>query len=107
MVLDKATTRYVSLMMTYSCNLNCTYCYEQFKSSHTMSVAMAKQQIAQVFDETIKQGKYEALELSFMGGEPLLEFEKLNCCQNGVGSKNREYLTSCSHQPMGHCSIRK
>lgn len=77
MVLDKATTRYVSLMMTYSCNLNCTYCYEQFKSSHTMSVAMAQKQIAQVFDDTIKQGKYKALELSFMGGEPLLEFEKI------------------------------
>lgn len=77
MVLDKATTRYVSLMLTYSCNLNCSYCYERFKSSSTMSIDMAKKQIVQVFNETLKQGKYKALEISFMGGEPLLEFEKI------------------------------
>lgn len=77
MVLDKATTRYVSLMLTYSCNLNCSYCYERFKSSSTMSIDMAKKQIVQIFNETLKQGKYKALEISFMGGEPLLEFEKI------------------------------
>ena len=42
-----------------------------------MSVDMAKKQIAQVFDETLKLGKYKALEISFMGDEPLLEFEKI------------------------------
>lgn len=77
MVLDKATTRYVSLMLTYSCNLNCTYCYEQFKSGRSMSIDMAKRQITQAFEETLKIDKYKALEISFMGGEPLLEFEKI------------------------------
>lgn len=77
MVLDKATTRYVSLMLTYSCNLKCSYCYEHFKSGKTMSVDMAKQEITHAFHETLTCGKYKALEISFMGGEPLLEFEKI------------------------------
>lgn len=77
MVLDKATTRYVSLMLTYSCNLNCSYCYERFKSGRTMSIDMAKTQIIHAFHETLNNKKYKALELSFMGGEPLLEFEKI------------------------------
>ena len=77
MVLDKATTRYVSLMLTYSCNLKCSYCYEHFKSDRTMSVEMAKEKISQAFQDTLNSGKYKALEISFMGGEPLLEFEKI------------------------------
>lgn len=77
MVLDKATTRYVSLMLTHRCNLNCSYCYEQFKSAKTMSIDVAKSQITKAFCETRADSRYKALELSFMGGEPLMEFENI------------------------------
>ena len=77
MVLDKATTRYVALMITHKCNLNCVYCYEKFKSTQTMDIDNAKKYIVNIFDETVRSGKYKALELSMMGGEPLLEFEKI------------------------------
>lgn len=77
MVFDKVSTRYVSLMLTHKCNLNCVYCYELFKSSATMDVDNAKQYIKQAFENTFTSGKYNALELSMMGGEPLLEFFKI------------------------------
>ena len=77
MVLDKATTRYVALMITHKCNLNCVYCYEKFKSTQTMDIDNAKKYIINIFDDTVRSGKYKALELSMMGGEPLLEFEKI------------------------------
>lgn len=77
MVLDKATTRYVSLMMTHACNLNCIYCYEHFKDSGRMDVNKAKGIIEKAFASTITSGLYKALELSFMGGEPLLEFDAI------------------------------
>lgn len=77
MVLDKVTTRYVSLMLTHKCNLNCTYCYENFKDSQVMDVCTAKYHIQNIFVETFNSGNYKALELGLMGGEPLLEFCKI------------------------------
>lgn len=77
MVLDKATTRYVALMITHKCNLNCVYCYEKFKSTQVMDVDDAKEYILKIFDDTVRTGRYKAVELSMMGGEPLLEFEKI------------------------------
>lgn len=77
MVLDKVTTRYVSLMLTHKCNLNCTYCYENFKDSQVMDVHTAKYHIQNILTETFNSGNYKALELGLMGGEPLLEFCKI------------------------------
>ena len=77
MVLDKVTTRYVSLMITHKCNLNCVYCYEHFKNSQVIDVDSAKLYIQKAFEDTAKSGKYKALELGLMGGEPLLEFYKI------------------------------
>ena len=51
MVLDKATTRYVALMITHKCNLNCVYCYEKFKSTQTMDIDNAKKYIVNIFEE--------------------------------------------------------
>lgn len=88
MVLDKAITRYVSLMLTYQCNLNCTYCYERFKSAKTMSIDVAKEAIIKAFNETKADNKYNALELSFMGGEPLMEFEKIRILSEWCWQQN-------------------
>lgn len=77
MVLDKVTTRYVSLMITHKCNLNCIYCYEHFKDSQVINVDSAKLYIQKAFENTQRKGVYKALELELMGGEPLLEFNKI------------------------------
>lgn len=42
-----------------------------------MSIDVAKSQITKAFCETSADSRYKALELSFMGGEPLVEFEKI------------------------------
>lgn len=88
MVLDKATTRYVSLMMTHACNLNCVYCYERFKDSGRMDVNKAKVIIEKAFASTVTSGRYKALELSFMGGEPLLEFYAIKELSEWVWSRD-------------------
>lgn len=76
MTIDKASTRYVALMITHQCNLQCTYCYERFKSSKSLSVKLAKQYIKKCFGETASSPKgYKMVEISFMGGEPLIEFD--------------------------------
>lgn len=64
-------------MVTHKCNLNCVYCYEQFKNSKVINIDNAKKYIAKAFDDAAQSRKYKALELSMMGGEPLLEFEKI------------------------------
>ena len=60
------------LLITYKCNLRCSYCYEPKVNGFKMDVPKAKQiikeQLALVVDD------YSSVEIDFMGGEPLLEF---------------------------------
>ena len=59
------------LTITESCNLNCIYCYESFKSPKIMSIDVAKESISNTFallNET------NTLVISFHGGEPLKVF---------------------------------
>ena len=71
-----AKTRQVMLTVTRHCNLNCRYCYENHKSNgRRMSVETAKRVLENEFEYASHDGVTEALDLSFMGGEPLEEFE--------------------------------
>lgn len=68
----------IMLLITYKCNLRCSYCYEPKVSNFRMSVAKAKniiQEQIEALDES-----YEAVEIQFMGGEPLLEFPLIKDC---------------------------
>ena len=66
--------RICMLMITHSCNLNCTYCYEAFKSAKKMDLELAKSIILNEV-EYVKQHKdIKGLEIDFMGGEPLTNF---------------------------------
>lgn len=62
----------IMLLVTYKCNLRCSYCYEPKLQNFRMDADKAKgiiqKQIAQLGDE------YDSVEVQFMGGEPLLEF---------------------------------
>lgn len=62
----------IMLLITYQCNLRCSYCYEPKLQHFRMDASRAKriimEQIAMV-DDT-----YESIEIQFMGGEPLMEF---------------------------------
>lgn len=62
----------IMLLVTYKCNLHCSYCYEPKLQAFRMDAKKAKgiiqEQIAKLSDE------YDSVEVQFMGGEPLLEF---------------------------------
>jgi len=62
------------LMVTRSCNLNCTYCYEAFKDGSAMSFDMARSIIEREAALVREDPRLEELEVDFMGGEPLMNF---------------------------------
>lgn len=61
----------IMLLITYKCNLHCSYCYEPKIQNFKMSVSKAKQLISEYLN---RFGKTSPVEIQFMGGEPLLEF---------------------------------
>jgi sulfatase maturation enzyme AslB (radical SAM superfamily) len=64
-----------SLCVTHDCNLNCSYCYQKHDSMHKMSFDTAKNCVDWIFNNVPEWA--EGIELGFIGGEPLLEFELL------------------------------
>lgn len=72
---DMTKRRTCMLMVTHACNLNCTYCYESHKSNKEMSFELAKSIITKEFDFAKKDKRFEKIEIDFMGGEPLMNFE--------------------------------
>lgn len=66
--------RSCTLIITYNCNLNCSYCYEQFKSSDRMSIITAKEIITRELNYCQEKGIFKDIEFTFIGGEPLMHF---------------------------------
>ncbi|MGN0811034.1 MAG: radical SAM protein [Akkermansia muciniphila] len=64
----------IDLLVSCSCNLNCRYCYETHKSPRMMEIETAKTVLRNRFAAEAERGKYSRLEISFFGGEPLLNF---------------------------------
>ena len=62
-----------SLCVTHRCNLSCVYCYQNNKSNARMTIDTAKKCIDDIF-RSIPE-KTEIIEISFIGGEPLLEID--------------------------------
>lgn len=62
----------IMLLITYSCNLRCTYCYEPKMAHHSMSANDAMRYIQQ--QVALLKSSYYELEVQFMGGEPLMAF---------------------------------
>ena len=87
---DKSVTRYVMLMLTYQCNLHCIYCYEHNKSNKSISLLNAKKYIEGIYIETLREKKYQALEIDFSGGEPLIQFNLIKEITEWIWSKKRE-----------------
>jgi len=63
------------LLISHKCNLNCTYCYVDKSANKTelMPLKVAQQAITELFADP----DYEEVEISFLGGEPLLCFERI------------------------------
>ena len=77
---SKLACKNITFVVTESCNLACTYCYECHKTNRRMSKEIAKQAVDFIFDEELVNGYYTkedspSVILDFIGGEPLLEID--------------------------------
>lgn len=63
----------LTLFLTHQCNLRCTYCYVHEKRNETMPLEIGEKAI----DLSIPLVDKSHLQISFFGGEPLIEWEKL------------------------------
>lgn len=70
--MEEKKIRTVTITLTQACNLACTYCYENHKSTRKMSLATAKQSIDR---ELSHSDGVELFEFDLFGGEPFLEFD--------------------------------
>lgn len=62
----------VTITLTESCNLNCTYCYEKNKSKRFIDIELAKKIVDK---EITDRGDYEGIEFDLFGGEPFIAFD--------------------------------
>lgn len=77
--------KYITLTLTESCNLDCTYCYENHKSKQPMSFETAKQ----IIDfESENADEYELVEFDLFGGEPFLQFELIKQIEDYIKHLN-------------------
>jgi len=75
-----------SLCITHDCNINCVYCYQKHSSGARMSLDIAKKSIDWIFNHVPKEA--DGVEIAFIGGEPLLEFELIQNVVAYVCEKN-------------------
>ena len=68
-------TKTIMLLLTYNCNLRCSYCYEPKTDHKVMSAADAMRYISECVAES--GSEYDDFEVQFMGGEPLMEFDTI------------------------------
>lgn len=66
-------TKTFMFLITYKCNLRCSYCYEPKEMSHIINVNQLKLLIRDNVDAL--PNDYDSFEIHFMGGEPLLKFD--------------------------------
>ena len=62
-----------SLCVTHSCNLDCIYCYQNHDGDNRMSFETACECIDWIFANIPED--MQGVEVSFIGGEPLVEYE--------------------------------
>lgn len=65
---------HVALVLTHACNLDCTYCYMGAHVGRSMPARVAERALAWAFAQE------RDVDLSFFGGEPLLEWGLLVAC---------------------------
>jgi len=70
--------RRLQLVIAQCCNLSCVYCYMEKNQSNARRLLMSREQAFQALDHLIKRsGRRRDLQVTFFGGEPLLNFERI------------------------------
>jgi len=80
----KLKVKTISLTLTNSCNLDCIYCYEQNKDTHSMSYEMATNIIS---NELMADDDAEMVTIDFFGGEPFLQFDMMKSIYDFIYSR--------------------
>ena len=95
---DSPGYRMCMLIVTHSCNLNCTYCYESHKSQKQMAPALAKAIILEELALVQTSEKFEKLEIHFIGGEPFMNFRLIREIVEWLSALKHSVpvITSCS-----------
>ncbi len=81
----KQIRKSISLVATQSCNLNCTYCYEDFKSKRTMTFDRAFSIIEGYLSSSSTE--YDECVIDIFGGEPFLNFPLIKQLCEAVWAK--------------------
>ncbi len=69
--MTEAKRKIITITLTQSCNLSCTYCYEKNKSKREMTI----DQVKMILDEALCDDRFDEYEIDFFGGEPFLRFD--------------------------------
>lgn len=85
---DDAVTAY-TIFTTTDCNARCFYCYEMGRSRGTMSKSTAKA----VAEYIVKHSRNKPVELSWFGGEPLLNIEAIDIITHILRENGIEYTS--------------
>lgn len=84
---ENGNTKVIMLILTHSCNLKCTYCYEH--QMRITSKVMKFETAKIIIEEEIRSSldKYNRVVIHFMGGEPFLRFGVIKNICKWVDSK--------------------
>ena len=99
-------TKTILLTITESCNLNCIYCYEDFKCSKSMDFETA---IGIIDKELSSLPDGITLDVSYMGGEPFINFKLMKQIYEhyeNLGILNIKYTCS-SNGTLVHGEIKE
>lgn len=66
-----------ALWVTLCCNMQCTYCYEGKEKKNTYMSQQTLDNVIDFIDEHMSHNPGEDLLIDFHGGEPLLQFDKI------------------------------
>lgn len=89
--MENLNQRTLNLTLTQSCNLKCSYCYEDYKSTKSMPYEKA----VRILDKELnKEDDFDFIEIDFFGGEPFLAFDTIKKLVEYVNSKewNHDYI---------------
>lgn len=81
-----------TICVTHNCNLDCVYCYQEHDTDNRMSLDTAKKCIDWIFDNV--PDDMSGVEIGFIGGEPMLEFDLIKNVIEYTQKKNpsEEYI---------------
>lgn len=90
-------TKAIILLITYDCNLRCSYCYEPKKAHFKMTAETAKTCLRQTIDSL--DDSYDSVIVQFMGGEPMLNFDLIRDVSEWLWSQTFKVKVRNVHAP--------